>query len=141
MKQTTVKVRLLVTDKEASVIGGVDGGYEDRERIADRAKDALVYEGAQVVEVRDVEIPVTLLETPAPVPTEPKGEIVVPVDVRQYVEQELKRIGRQVRDETWDLFMDVVPPGFFQFYRDPGVRGMRRIEEKDLPPELLKKRW
>jgi hypothetical protein len=118
-----LRIRLLVTDVGVRAFESDVGDEAVREAV----RNAVAWEGARAVEVRDVAIEVELLARPAPRTADAKPVVEVAQDIRELVEAELRRRRREVGDEAWDVLMDALHPGTYEIKRADGMRGMRRL--------------
>jgi hypothetical protein len=121
--KTDVPIKLLVTDKGVKVIDF--DTEDDRDRLRELIYGAVMYDGAKVVEIREITVTVDLPETPVSARAEGKTHSV-PQDVRDLVEEEMKKRGTRDRDQAWDILMDALSPGLYRVTKEPGMRGLKR---------------
>lgn len=124
-----VLVRLLVSDKGVHVLNSKED--VDREELSNLLQEEIRWEGAKVVEIREVTISVALLPTPVKASAEAKPVLSVPEDVRDMVEDEFKRRRVQDRDAAWDTIMDALEPGLYRIKKEPGMRGISKLKENE----------
>lgn len=121
---TDFVLRLVVTDTGVHPVPDPD----DTARVAEIVRDSVAYGGAKVVEIRDIVLSVDLPSTPVLADAEVREELRVPQDIRDVLEEEMRRRRISDRNTMWDVLMEALPPGRFEVYREPGMRGFRRLD-------------
>jgi len=138
----SIKVRLLVTDKGAELLRA---RYRDDDKWDGEDLDELGMEvrqafgnGATVCEVREVTIIAELLKTTQAMPAsfEGEGQVILPPDVVQRMEEERKKGGDTRRSYLEQALLmagthllDNIPPGTYEVYQTENSRGIRRVRQ------------
>ncbi|MBI4142690.1 hypothetical protein HY480_02335 [Candidatus Uhrbacteria bacterium] len=133
-----VRVTLLVTDVNASIVDANLERWksEDRHEIAERVRDAIRYDDASAVDVRQLTISVPLLKKPGDVAATAGAttpEVTVAPEIasaiahgRKVAEQDRDRRRVEDLDRLRSRLLEVLPPGHYEVYSNDGGRGIRR---------------
>jgi hypothetical protein len=124
-RTVSVPVTLLVTDVGAFVLDS-----EEQDAVMERIREVVRWENARAIEIRKVEFPVQLLETPVLAEVTALPVLNIPQDIKDAVTQVMKERRMQIVDQSWDLLMDAMQPGLYRIYKEEGVRGISRVKEE-----------